>query len=73
MPSKSGTPLKLLMRVEREMAINHFYILVLDDLHNHSDQLVCLVSNSQVHKINNLVSKSQSAQFQPNRGETWNR
>jgi hypothetical protein len=43
------------------------YILALDDLHNYSDYLVCLVSDSQVHKINSLVSKSQSAQLQPNR------
>jgi hypothetical protein len=28
------------------------YILVPDDLHNYSDWPVCLVSNSQVHKIN---------------------
>jgi hypothetical protein len=45
---------------------------VLDDLHNHSDLLVCLTSDSQVHKINISISKSQSSQFQTNRGKTWN-
>jgi hypothetical protein len=49
------------------------YFLVLDDHHNHSDWPVCLVSDSQVHKINSSVSKSESAQLQPNRGNTWNR
>jgi hypothetical protein len=38
---------------------------VLDDHHNLSDKLVCLVLDSHVHKFNSSISKSESAQNQP--------
>jgi hypothetical protein len=34
-------------------------ILVADDHHNHMDQLVCQVYDSQFHKIDFIVSKSK--------------